>query len=80
MRDCPRIARASGPGETGIAHTRWATHGPPCDENSHPHLDQSGKIAVVHNGVIENYDQLKQRLLKAGHQFHSAPTQKYWRT
>ena len=57
-------------GSTGLGHTRWATHGPPSNENSHPHYDQSGRIAVVHNGVIENYERLKKRL--KGHKFKSS--------
>jgi len=68
----PLLQKEPVTGQLGIGHTRWATHGPPSDENSHPHLDQSGKIAVVHNGVIENYDRLKDRLIKSGHTFHSA--------
>ncbi len=59
-------------GTVGVGHTRWATHGPPSDENSHPHLDQSGRIAIVHNGVIENFERLKNRLAAKGHTFHSS--------
>lgn len=65
------VAGKDTAGTIGMGHTRWATHGEPNDKNSHPHLSESGNLAIIHNGIIENYATLKEGMIQRGHTFYS---------